>query len=289
VLDILTLNAFLLDIRLFGLVPVYRAAPHIAERLAALPAAVRETGADVVVLQEVYRRPHREFLAAALAGPYPHAAGLRHPGLPLGSGLLVLSRHPIERATPREFGAAFPEERLVVRMGSLDCRIVLPDGRRLRLIGLHLAAGGLREHPESPRAEAVRARQIAELLALAADEPADGGGPTILAGDFNCGPHSSPANWRQVADGGFADAFALAGAGEGYTWDTAENPLIRGTANRALPRQRIDHVFVRQTDLGAWPVAAAEVALSEPRIALPGGGPIPVSDHYGLRVRLGGL
>ncbi len=284
--SILTFNTFLFDIRLFGLFRVYHSAPHLQPRLAALPEALGEVGADVICLQEVFRKPHRAFLAETLAGVYPHAAGVERRGLPLGTGLMMLSRHPIETARIREFRAAFLEERLAIRMGMLVSVLRLPDIGRCRVINLHLAAGGMFGHPESVKAEEVRRRQIGEVL-RAAGEP----GPelTIIAGDFNAGPDSSAVNYRHLLDAGYLDAFAEAKVLSGQppamemTWDPA-NPMISGELNRSLPRQRIDHVFLRREGMAGRRLGAARIVLSERRVALAGEGPVPVSDHYGLCV-----
>ncbi len=282
-ISFLTLNTFLLDIRLLG-APLYPTAPYLAARLAALPGAVRALGADVVCLQEVFRKPHRAFLAASLSDLYPHSAGLRHPGAPLGTGLLVLSRHEIESARAREFRAGFVEEKLVVRMGLLECVLRLPGLGRCRLLTHQMIAGGLFSHPESARAEACRASQIAELLGHAGE-----GAPevTVIAGDLNAGPTTSVANYRQVIDAGFVDAVAATGGAPGpaITWDPG-NPVIAGGHDRALPPQQIDHVFLRNGHGAGCRIEGARVVLHEPCVALADGRRVPVSDHYGLLARI---
>lgn len=280
----LTLNTYLLDIRLFGRIPLYKAAPHIDQRLTALPGALLGTGADVICLQEVFRKPHRRFLADALAPSHPFAAGVRHAGLPLGTGLMVLSRHPIRDARFREFRSAVLEERIAVRMGMLICEIDLPDLGPTRVVDFHLSAGGLKHHPESPAAEALRECQIQELV-HAAWEPALG--PVVMAGDLNSGPHTSTVNHRRVLDAGFRDAFAEAGAADRViTWDPA-NPVISGERNHALPPQRIDHVFLRTEGSENLRVTETRVVLNNPVARISGGETIPVSDHYGLLAEIG--
>lgn len=292
---VLTLNAFLLDIRLFGLVRVYPAAPHLGPRLAALPEALADTGADVICLQEVFRRPHRRLLAERLGGAYPECAGVRHPGRPLGTGLMVLSRHPIESARPIEFRAAFFEERLVIRMGMLDCVVRFPDLGPVRVINAHLAAGGLMGDPESPGAETIRGRQVAELLARAGDD--SGPATVILAGDMNAGPEASATNYRQILEAGYRDTCTEAragganggadglGGGPAATWDPA-NPLIAGARTRSSPPQRIDHVFLRREGSEALVPREGRVVLRETRATVAGDRTVPVSDHYGVMVRI---
>lgn len=287
VATILTFNTFLLDVRLFGRVRVYPAAPFIAERLAALPDAIAEIGADVVCLQEVFRRPHRAFLAERLARTdpaYPHVAGIRRPGLRLDTGLMVLSRHPIERVRPVEFRAQLLEEHLVVCKGGLDCVVTLPDLGACRVIAVHLAAGGILGHPEGRRGETCRARQIEELAAVA-----DHGhhGPTLIAGDFNAGPQASPGNFHRMLDAGYADVFAEttdgAAAQTAVTWDPA-NPLLTAEADRTLPAQRIDHVLMGTTH-GLRAVSAG-VVLDGALVRLADGRSVPLSDHAGVLARI---
>ena len=86
----LTLNTFLLDIRLLG-VPLYPSAPHLAARLAALPGAVRALGADVVCLQEVFRKPHRAFLAAAVSPLPAEACGKKRISAPFSARIVLTS------------------------------------------------------------------------------------------------------------------------------------------------------------------------------------------------------
>ncbi|HEB78856.1 MAG TPA: hypothetical protein ENI79_00075 [Rhodospirillales bacterium] len=280
----MTFNAFLLDVRLFGMLRVFPASPHIEPRLKALPDALRSVGADVVCLQEVFRKPHRAFLIDNLSVDYPHAAGLRQKGLPLGCGLLTLSRYPILSSRIREFRAAVFEERIAVRMGMLESAIDLPGLGRARVINLHLSAGGLNSHPESAKAEALRVKQIAEIL-QAAEEP----GPdiTVLAGDFNSGPHTCAGNYLQVVDAGYQDAFTSESPrpeGE-MTWDPG-NPLITGEMNRSLPPQRIDHLFLRRRGAEGLGAGPARVVLNERRVVLEDGTRVPISDHYGLAAEL---
>lgn len=281
---VLTLNTCLLDVRLFGRLPLYPPAPWIDARRRELAKALTESGADVICLQEVFRRPHRRDLARSLTETHPHVAGLDHPGLPLGTGLMVLSRHPIPEARPAEFRAAILEERLAVRMGFLSCRIDLPDLGPTRVINFHLSAGGLRHHPEAPAAEELRSRQIDELVEAAGTPGAE---RAILAGDLNAGPQTSRANLRKVLGAGFRDAYAEGAppSEQAFTWNP-KNPVITGEANRALPPQRIDHVFLRRDGAQELTASEAVVALHESRVDLADGRRVPLSDHYGLSVTI---
>ncbi len=105
-----------------------------------------------------------------------------------------------------------------------------------------------------------------------------GGAPAILLGDFNALPDSEEL--ALVRQAGFADAFALAGSGQGITWDDGGNANIRlqhradpGEIPQDPPSKRIDYIFVRGAGLA---VTHARVVLDRP-VA----GQYP-SDHYGV-------
>lgn len=278
---ILTLNTGLAGFRFLGR-QVYEAVPFVARRAAALPSALRSVAADVVCLQEIMHPAHKRALAASLADLYPHATVARDRAGALGSGLMVLSRFPLGPARVVPFRAGPPIERVFSQRALLDCAVTLPDVGRCRIVNVHLTAGGVRADAESVRVEAYRRRQIDQLLAHAAAGP----DLTLIVGDLNSGPEASAANFRQLLDGGYRDAFVEAGGtGGGVTWDPG-NPLNVGHVSPPPPPQRIDHVLVRADDPSPFRVVEAVVVLREPIVALTGRAPVGVSDHYGLMVRI---
>ncbi|MGH6736023.1 MAG: endonuclease/exonuclease/phosphatase family protein [Methyloceanibacter sp.] len=121
---------------------------------------VDETGADVLVLQEV-RGQHAAFLDA-LGATYPHRAG--------GGTIVILSKHPILADGRIDREGYPPWISLLVRWVRLDV-----DGREIDLAGVHLARPF---YPELQNAD------IVNLAAFALSRP----GHLILAGDFNMTP-----------------------------------------------------------------------------------------------------
>lgn len=138
--------------------------------------AIEAGDADIVLLQEV-SRVWRDALLARFARGYPHHhvhLHTRHAG-----GLAVLSKPLIERdelwAAPRETGAWFPAERLVVTTAFGP----------LQLLNVHLRpaldrGSWIRGFMTTP---AVRRAEIAAHWARL-----DRGLPTVVAGDFNEDP-----------------------------------------------------------------------------------------------------
>jgi endonuclease/exonuclease/phosphatase family metal-dependent hydrolase len=259
-------------------------APFVAERLAALPAALRRLDADIVALQEVYRQQHREFILAELRDVFPHFAYRRERhNRGIENGLMTLSRTPAIGSLTL-FHDATIDEKLLDNKGALLCRIELKGGGSLILINLHTTAGSFLLHPEAPKTNRIRSRQIAQMLALAASEA----GVTILAGDFNAGPGVSEENFRQVLAAEFESAYDLTHPPDQvYTWDPA-NRLNSSGPHRSSPPQRIDHVFIRKSDLagGRIGLLRCEVCCVEAIVPTPQGEQVTVSDHYGLQVDL---
>jgi endonuclease/exonuclease/phosphatase family metal-dependent hydrolase len=260
---IVTFNAGLLR-ALGGLI---EPAPFVGERRNAMPSLLSACGADLILLQEVYGEAARRELARAL--PFSAYSDNRR------SGLMALSASSIESVLV-PFAATTPEERLFDRKG-----VLVVDSSDVVACNIHMTAGGVR-HPESSAANAIRARQIEQLLELAEARRA-----RMIAGDLNAGPGVSEANYALFEKGGWIDVHALVHPGSGdVTWDP-HNPLnVRGPHRRSPP-QRVDHLFVRGDDLRTERVVprSSEIVFFEPIVATAAGLMTP-SDHYALRVTL---
>ncbi len=281
VLRVLTFNTGLTEIRLFG-AALYEDVPHVVPRAAGLAPALRAVGADIVLLQELVPQRVKKALAAALRDLYPYRAGIAEDSRFYGTGLLTLSRHPLEDAACTPFAAQTLEEGLFGPRGMLSCTVRTPALGRCRVVNLHATAGGAYRQRRRQGAASRRDAQIAEAIAAAA---APFAGPVVLAGDFNSDPATDAAADARLSAAGFADAAALAPdpARRRSTWDPA-NPLNRSRAG-AAPR-RVDHIFVRAGS--GQPVEARDVriVLDEAAVPVPDGGPVPLSDHYGLLATL---
>jgi len=256
--------------------------PYVEERFDALAPALIATGADTIAVQEIYERRHMLRLRQQLAHVYPHAAwGGWRPWPLISSGLALFSRSPIaHRFVPFRDGPI--DERMFARKGVL---VAVAQGKpRIALLNVHTTAGGVLALPEDGRIERIRARQIAELLQLAADTDA---ALKIILGDLNAGPGVSDSNYRAFAQAGWVDAHSsVSTTTSEVTWDPS-NPLNAGGPHESCPPQRIDHVFLRRADLerGVLTPVSSEVLFRTPSVRV-GDTAVTLSDHYGLRVLL---
>ncbi|WP_354639195.1 poly(A) polymerase [Kitasatospora camelliae] len=231
---------------------------HTARRRPLLLAALEESAAEVIALQEV----ETGLLAMLLAAPWVRASytvGTDPAGRDVAdSGLLLLSRLPVREAWQHALGPYKGVAAIAVETG----------GGPLVVAATHLSSDHSQDGPARRRTELGR---IAEgLSGLAA--------PVVLAGDFNDG-RDGPEGPAAVL--GLRDAWTEAHGPEDRTptFDPAANPLaaVSSLTGRA---SRLDRVL-----LGG--AAAPRVAGARLRGEVPGPAGLFVSDHYGVEVRLG--
>jgi endonuclease/exonuclease/phosphatase family metal-dependent hydrolase len=279
-LDLLTLNVGLLRY----MAGVVQPAPFVAERLKALPSALVQSDADVILLQEIYGKKQKLSVIDALSGRYPHAFHGEDASrfYALDSGLLVLSRLPL-RGRFERFREGPLDERLFARKGFQIVEVELACGLECVLLNAHTTAGGAFTHPEHGIIDRHRDGQLRQLLVCAANASK----LTVIAGDLNAGPRVSDGNYRLLESSGYSDLYLESGADQSaVTWDPANALNLKGP-HRTSPPQRIDHFFGPTTGLrgGAFRVTGAEILFREPRVETTAG-LVTLSDHYGLRLSL---
>ena len=193
------------------------------DRVAAL---VRETGADVVLLQEVdsaVARSGRVDQPAALARRTGFHARFGN-ALPYqggGYGVAILSRWPVTDAHLVRLPVDPPQVRSGIEhepRGVLHVTIAAPGGP-LHVLNTHLDASA-GDHWRRQEADSVLA------LALRVRE---GGAPVLVGGDFNSTPDSEVQ--ARLRAGGLRDLWPTCGEGDGLTYPVAE------------PVKRIDYLF----------------------------------------------
>jgi endonuclease/exonuclease/phosphatase family metal-dependent hydrolase len=239
------------------------------ERIELIRAGIRELSPDLVGLQEVIDnagRTQAQDIAAGLG--YETAFGVAHDhGGGVGFGNAVLSRWPIARTVTFPLPTGDTDE----HRSLLFAEIASPHGA-IPFFVTHL---NWKFHHGYAREQQVQA--IAEHVKA---EAPIAGLPPVLVGDFNAEPEAAEIRFLkglQSLSGKstfFADCFALAGVGPGFTFDATRNPHAAST--HEYPR-RIDYVFVRGPDqkVRGKPLSA-RVVLE----AVHGG--VAATDHYGV-------
>lgn len=304
----ISFNAGLLSISILGGLKKVEPAGWVEERFSKMTEVLAYQDADVLLLQEVYSQSHKKGLAAALAEYYPYASYSRVDPVfrLLPDSLMVLSKYPISDDQFVRFDAGRWDERLLDTKGFLRVDIQDSPLGHLRVCNAHTTAGVF-THPEHPKIDSVRMRQIEQLATSA--RKVSGTAKIILAGDFNCGPgvpcgvgskieplnfgnvvisggdRVSVSNYQKLFELGFTDTYASMGLAEQATWSPTENPLNAGGehASWGCPPQRIDHVWVEAEHLKATEGA---IFLTEKIVEISSGNSAPLSDHYGYWVNL---
>jgi endonuclease/exonuclease/phosphatase family metal-dependent hydrolase len=278
-LQIMTFNLGLLSLVLAGrwridLVPFAR------QRLAAVPAALISSGADVILLQEVFAPVDRAMLQAAVENHFPYHASAETARKWLGSGLLILSKHPLSDIVFEPFVDHDLLHRFY-RQGFLMVTVQVPNLGLLKLLNVHLSISAFLSHPESAASIACRSREIARLLEVARSYEAD-----IVGGDFNCGPQNAAANYEAIVAAGYLDGFADCNRveAEGHSWSRS-NFIVASGRYHYLPDHRVDHLFFSQHPSARFRPTHAGLALTAP-IVKTSAGAVPLSDHYAMRAGL---
>ena len=246
---------------------------------------LRELEPDLVALQEVVRTPQRDQLAELLEGTGlhgTHQAEVLAYEPPWGDrygGSAIASRWPYRVVEALDLrGGGVPD----VPWCTLAAAVDVPGEGELLFVA---ATTSWRLS-----AEAARERQAAALADLDARHRRTL--PTILAGDLNAPPEAASIRFltglqslggRSVA---FQDAWAVAGAGPGYTW-TSDDPLaadeIEQLVGQPEHRRRLDYVLVGGRD--AHPDAHARVRAARLAFDRPVEG-VWASDHFGVLAEL---
>ena len=281
-LSVLTFNTGLTEIRLFG-AALYEDVPHVVPRAAHLAPALRSVDADIVLLQELVPQRVKKELAAALGDLYPHRAGITEDSRFYGTGLLTLSRYPIEEASCPPFAHQTFEEGLFGPRGMLGCTVRTPDLGPCRVINLHATAGGALSAATAPG----RTRP-----AEGADRRSDRCRWRALRGNGSCSPATltttRPRTRRPAGDSPppasptSLPACRLPPARQAH--GTRTTRLNRGRASGAA--RRVDHIFVRPRAGHGVEASDVRIVLDEPAVPVPDGDALPLSDHYGLLATL---
>jgi endonuclease/exonuclease/phosphatase (EEP) superfamily protein YafD len=158
---------------------------------------VRATSPDVAVFVEA--TPAWRAGLAPLADALPHESYLPDAG---SNGILIRSRHPLQRATAVALGGQ--------KQAALSVWLS-PHGHPVEVLGVHLT------WPMTPREAARRNRELAGLAAYARRAPV----PLVVVGDFNATRYTPPFA-RMLREGGYGDC--AAGTGLHGTWPTRFPP-----------------------------------------------------------------
>lgn len=240
-------------------------APLREERIAKVCEELNKSKWDIVLLQELWVLKNRDKL---LKCGYPHAVDLENRKIPIDSGLLILSRYPVEKASRLTYPAppltTTPSDdgEDLVRKSAIAARVLHPD-RPFWVANTHLVAQYTDSDPYLER----RRQQMRAYTKWARDLAKDE--PLVLGGDFNYQPDSKLATE----------------AGEWLPKFT-ESPEAAKTCTicppntmHAVNEGRVDYLM----GSGHFKVSRGRIALDVPLTV--DGVDISLSDHFGFESR----
>ncbi|MCM2324654.1 MAG: endonuclease/exonuclease/phosphatase family protein [Oligoflexia bacterium] len=297
-LRVLTFNTWLLRVQYHRKIPI---AKDIKPRLAAMPAEIARTGADLVAFQEVWEDELRDALVAGMARQgYPYAAfregqsdGKSFRGK-IGNGLLVVSRYPIDPAIGLLHFTAFTAlEEYFAMKGAIHLLVQLPGTGWVDFYDSHLGAvrwnsKKQREHRLQREMRYFQAMELREFVRRTAKT-----GIQIIGADLNASPYPAPGQPSReyalfVGRGGFVDSFHAVNGFDSpaYTYDPETNPYAAAEGEvRASRRLYIDYILVSGAP-GCIEPESSELVFREPiraeDTAETEGRRIFLSDHYGV-------
>lgn len=257
---IVTFNVGLLMYDLFK-IPLFTPTPFVKERLKAIPRALKDSGAELICLQEIYHINHKAFLYEELKADFPFIY-FEHKGfrLSMENGLMIVSKKELIDYQQVTFSNTRWEENFFASTGYQKFKL-----NNLNFFHIHLTAGGLLG-PEHKQAELLRKSQIEQLLRDIDFKNA------ILLGDFNCGPTVSAGNYQTIVDAKFVNLTS-----DHHTWDP-ENPLNINGIHSHCPAQSIDHIMANFEMKTESKICFNEALVKTKK------GRVTLSDHYGVFV-----
>lgn len=209
-LSVLTYNVALLDVDLFGVIP-YAQSPHIPERRHALPGLIFSTGADIVLLQEVWLAEDVDGFsrrAEALGyRPFVQSRDDHNDGLMTFIREDIIAGGSTTEMTFASYGSQVTTEYFPgpgIARGWLGVRFEHRDVGTVHVYNTHMQA-----FPENWLGRAKQARELGIILRTAVEDTDD---LLLVGGDFNSGPYYARAEWTApdgtVADRWFHNAIA---------------------------------------------------------------------------------
>ena len=249
------------------------------ERMNELCTRLRAGPWDIVMLQEAWTTNHRTRLSRC---GFPHVMNLRATGSSkreknLGSGLLILSKFPLEKqqrkmiVRPSGLQAMFKHGEGLVRKSVYLARARLPDGHPLWIATTHLVANYCddADFDRCASYQNVRYSQTTQAAKFLFEQTH--GESLIFGGDFNFGPNpvSNDRSWKDFAQ--FFPRFVQA------PYDPAgSSTSCISNSFKDHDNGKIDHIFV-SPDLTARDGALVFTDMMTTRKGVK----THISDHYG--------
>ena len=148
------------------------------KRADSIAAYLNASGADVLILQEVFHRRARKKLVKALSTDYSHFTKIGPVSFwGVSSGVMIASKGSILSTKHLSFKKGTGADKMAKKGGV--AATITHNSSKVHIVGTHLQAGGGKDK------ESIRRRQVKKLKRLSEKIKDLSDAPIIYAGDFN--------------------------------------------------------------------------------------------------------
>lgn len=262
---------------------VIEPAPYKEIRLRYLVRALKRCSANIIALQELYDPRDVAYLIDKLRRRFPFyaIADSGRIGQRMSPGLVILSEWPIPESKFHPFRSIPFDESLFVSKGMLEASIHHNALGTFKIVNVHNTSGGMLWNPHHPLMHWYRRKQYREMFAL--PERATGY-QWIFMGDFNSGPGTSMASYRDLLVQG-DDVWSLCNTTPLPTWDPL-NPLNVHGPHGKQRAETLDGFILLKSRTKAIRVASVKIVFNTPVVRGPNEVKVTISDHYGVEMVL---
>jgi endonuclease/exonuclease/phosphatase family metal-dependent hydrolase len=160
------------------MLPTFMEARSKTQRAKAIVAQLKDSQADIVVLQELFYKKTRKLITKELQAIYPYQTTVLNPravSLKSNGGVLIMSKHPfIQTAQHIRFSARKGIDRMA-RKGAMWVEIAY-KGKKVQVVGTHLQAWGT---------DSILYRQYRQIYEELLRPNEQKNVPQLICGDFN--------------------------------------------------------------------------------------------------------
>lgn len=196
-------------------------------------AAQSPTGWDAVLLQEVWLERDRKKLSRC---GYPYRIDMNRAGMVVDSGLLILSKHPLQMPKRLTFPAlpvgpdVLEDGEAIAKKSANLVKMIHPKVGEIFLANTHLVS--YYAEGEQDKYKPIRKNQFIEFAEWVNQEVSNK--PVVVGGDWNFGAHD-PELWKEK-EIRWHD-FVVSAESEKYTTLSSENTF------QEKDQGRVDHLF----------------------------------------------
>lgn len=215
------------------------------ERAFLIAEYIKNTNADIVVLEESFMESIHDILYKNLHETYPYQSAVSKSGvLKLNSGVWILSKYKIEKQDFITYKKKKGSD-IFARKGATYLELNVQHAK-LQIIGTHTQS--------LPKYRETRATQFCQLKNELADRYFQDTIPQFIIGDLNCN-YFDTAEYVQMQE--MLDIQPIRFSGEPYSWNGLKNDLAYTFSEHTL--ETLDYILLRKKHARKAEIISSEI------------------------------